>query len=106
MKTNRHYFPDCPDCLQEQEQEKQKTADDNNSDSDYNNHDREWSELQPNYQDSVTPPTTEEYNSMKQSIESEGQYNPITVNKDLVILDWTQQIQNMSGIKFNPKIRN
>jgi ParB/Sulfiredoxin domain len=59
--------------------------------------------IKQEYQNIVYAPTLVEYNSMKQSIKSVGQYKPITVNKDLVILDGHNRYKICQELGIEPK---
>ena len=59
--------------------------------------------IKQEYQDSVPALTAEEYKSLKESIESQGQYHPITVNRDLVILDGHHRHKICNELGREPK---
>ncbi len=59
--------------------------------------------INPEYSESVPPLTTEEYNSLKESIKLQGQHLPIIINKDFVILDGHHRFKICEELKLEPK---
>ena len=64
--------------------------------------------INPEYASLVHPLSEEEYNSVKQSIEKEGQYYPIIVNQDGIILDGHHRYKICKELGIEPQffIRN
>ena len=59
--------------------------------------------INPEYSESVPPLTTEEYNGIKHSIESQGQYLPIIVNKNFEILDGHHRFKICQELGIEPE---
>jgi ParB-like chromosome segregation protein Spo0J len=59
--------------------------------------------INPEYASLVHPFSEEEYNSVKQSIEKEGQYYPIIINQDGIILDGHHRYKICTELGIEPQ---
>ena len=59
--------------------------------------------INPEYQKLLPKLPQEEYEALKESIKSEGQHFPITVNEEGVILDGHHRFQICEELELTPK---